>query len=531
MGTPDANVPGDQGGRIVGLASVANINRLIAYLETLELVGGDHDGKPMVVLPWERRFIRGAFRTPDGDAALSIAHGNGKTQLVSALACASVDPAGPLHVRGGEVLCVGAAFAQGKLIYDDVLKLLGQRYDLNDRKVWRKQDSANNATLEHRETYAKVSCVGGDPALVHGSRARLLLLDEPAQWKPAKAERMVAALEHGLGKSAGSKLVALGTRPVGDGHFFAKMLKTADYAQSHQTGADDPLFQLRTIRKANPSWDHLPSLRSKVMRLMALAKLDETKEASFRALRLNQGTADTYEAVMFDLATWRGVEGEAERVGPYVLAVDTGTNAAMTACAAYFAATGALAVFAVFPSVPSLGERGRRDQVAGLYSDLAEAGELMQFGNRTSDLAETLREARRRWGVPSAVVVDAWRKAELLDALDASGIPSRGVRFAVRRNGPHDGTQDWRAFQRAVLEGRVTPRESRLLRWAMAESRLKTDDAGNAWMAKKAEAGRRQRARDDTVAAAILAVSYARREWGDNPPDAGSNGSGLRLVA
>ena len=355
MGTPDANVPGDQGGRIVGLASVANINRLIAYLETLELVGGDHDGKPMVVLPWERRFIRGAFRTPDGDAALSIAHGNGKTQLVSALACASVDPAGPLHVRGGEVLCVGAAFAQGKLIYDDVLKLLGQRYDLNDRKVWRKQDSANNATLEHRETYAKVSCVGGDPALVHGSRARLLLLDEPAQWKPAKAERMVAALEHGLGKSAGSKLVALGTRPVGDGHFFAKMLKTADYAQSHQTGADDPLFQLRTIRKANPSWDHLPSLRSKVMRLMALAKLDETKEASFRALRLNQGTADTYEAVMFDLATWRGVEGEAERVGPYVLAVDTGTNAAMTACAAYFAATGALAVFAVFPSVPSLG--------------------------------------------------------------------------------------------------------------------------------------------------------------------------------
>ena len=36
---------------------------LIRYLSTLVLSGGDHDGQPLAVLSWERRFIHGAFRT------------------------------------------------------------------------------------------------------------------------------------------------------------------------------------------------------------------------------------------------------------------------------------------------------------------------------------------------------------------------------------------------------------------------------------------------------------------------------------
>ena len=55
---------------------------LIDYIETLTMVGGDHDGEPFVLLPWERRFIRGAFGV-DGDAAVSVSRGNGKSAVVA----------------------------------------------------------------------------------------------------------------------------------------------------------------------------------------------------------------------------------------------------------------------------------------------------------------------------------------------------------------------------------------------------------------------------------------------------------------
>ena len=44
---------------------------LIAYIGGLTLTGEDHDAAPFSVLPWEGRFLRGAFRG-SGDAALSV---------------------------------------------------------------------------------------------------------------------------------------------------------------------------------------------------------------------------------------------------------------------------------------------------------------------------------------------------------------------------------------------------------------------------------------------------------------------------
>ena len=35
--------------------------QIIGYLGGLTLAGGDHDGETFKVLPWDRRFIRGAF--------------------------------------------------------------------------------------------------------------------------------------------------------------------------------------------------------------------------------------------------------------------------------------------------------------------------------------------------------------------------------------------------------------------------------------------------------------------------------------
>ena len=235
---------------------------LIAYLGTLTLSGGDHDGAPFEVLSWERRFIRGAFRVR-GPAAISVGRGNGKSALISGIASAVVDPTGPLHGNRREAVAVASSFDQSRVIFEDVLAFLRARHDLGNRHLWRVQDSANRATVEYRPTGARVRCIGSDPSKAHGLRPALALLDEPAQHgTSAKTERMLAAIKTGMGKVPGSKLIALGTRPADDAHWFAKMLAGgAEYAQlPRREPGRSAVPRCGRGAEANPSLDHLPSL-------------------------------------------------------------------------------------------------------------------------------------------------------------------------------------------------------------------------------------------------------------------------------
>ena len=483
--------------------------KLIAYLESLTLAGGDHDGEAFTVLPWERRFIRGAFAVT-GPAAISLGRGNGKTALVAGLAAAVADPDGPMHGRRREVVCIASSFDQCRTVFEDVLAFLRQRHDLTARALWRVQDSANRATVEHRPSGARVRCIGSDPAKAHGMRPFLALLDEPAQWDAAKQERMLAAIRTGLGKVPGSRMIALGTLPATSGHWFAKMIAGgAAYSQCHAARPGDPPFALRTIRRANPSVDHLPSLLEKIREEAADARQDESLLAAFRALRLNQGVSDTADATLLEAGTWEKIEGDAPAAGRPIYGIDLGTTAAMSSVAAFFPATSRLEVLSAFPAEPGLAERGLRDGVGRMYLDGQRRGELILAGGAAVSVPELLSAALARFGRPAAVVADRWREGELRDALKAAGVPL--ARLELRGMGYRDGASDVRSFRRWVLEGKVTPVRSLILANAVGEARVVTDDAGNQKLSKGTQGGRRLRARDDAAAAAILAVASAAR--------------------
>ena len=495
---------------------------LIRYLAGLTLSGGDHDGDAFTVLPWERRFVRGAFGRP-GHAALSVARGNGKSALVAGIATAVVDPDGPLNGRRREAVCVASSFDQSKIIFEDVLAFLRERHDLGNRRLWRLQDSANRAIVEHIPTGARVRCVGSDPKKAHGLRPFLALCDEPAQWDAAKQDRMLAAIRTGLGKTPDSRMIALGTRPADPEHWFSKMLTGAGvaYHQCHAAGVNDPPFRARTWAKANPSLAHLPSLAATIKEESVHAKADPAMLAGFRALRLNLGTSDVEQSMLLDADLWERIEGVADRQGPVVWGIDLGTSAAQSAIAAYWPETGRLEVVAAFPTEPSLAERGLRDGVAGLYGQCAARGELFQCGGAATDVGALLNEALARYGAPIGVVADRWREAELRDALRAAGVPRAGL--SLRGMGYKHGAEDVRGFRRACAEGRVTPVRSLLLRSAVAQARTVADPAGNWKLSKGTEGGRRLRARDDAAAAAILAVAAGARI------PAASSGGGLVL--
>ena len=488
---------------------------LISYLEGLTITQGHGRGEKINLLPWERRFVKGAFGVT-GDAGLSVGRGNGKTTLIAGIGAGAVDDDGPLVEPRAETVIVASSFDQGKIDFNHIIAFLEAKgHDLTDRKKWRVQDSVNKAVIENRTNRAVVKCIGGDPRRAHGLAPRLVIADEPAQWPSTTSDSMNAALKTSMGKIPGSRMIALGTRSNLVDHWFTKMLTGgAAYSQVHAAGPDDPPFQARTWHKANPSLRFMPFLLERIRTEAADAKMDSSLLPQFRALRLNQGVSDIEVQVLIDADTWRRAEADALMEGDYALGLDLGTSAAMSAAAGYWPSTGKLDAFACFGSIPGLSERGMKDGVGRKYLDMKTRGELILSQGRVSDLEDLLNDVLKRWGAPAALICDRWREDELRDALDKISFPA--CPLIIRGQGYLDGGTDVRDFRRAILSGLVHPARSMLLRYAMGEARVTMDPAGNCKLSKNSQGGRRLRARDDAAAASILAVAtgYRYREAG-----------------
>ena len=259
-------------------------NDVLDYLKTLRISQGRLAGQPLDVLAWQRRFIRGALGS--SESALSVARGNGKSTLVSALACAALD--GPLAQPRGETVIVASSFMQARICGEHCLSFMADK--LSDKSTWRVIDSLHQFMIEHRQTGARVRCIGSDPKRAHGLAPALVLADEPSQWEAGKSESMIAALRTGLGKLPDTRLIALGTRPADESHWFSRMLDGGgDYSQLHAARPDDPTFQRTTWKRANPSLDKMPDLESAIRKDAKRGKSDPSALASFEGLRLNKG--------------------------------------------------------------------------------------------------------------------------------------------------------------------------------------------------------------------------------------------------
>ena len=470
----------------------------------------------MRIFGWQARFLRGLARPGVRTAALSVARSNGKSWLAARLAADYLLG----DRRDSEAVIVASSYAQAKIIFRYAVRMVEDAgHDPTDRGAWRFRDYSNVALLRNLETGQAIRALGCDPKRAHGRVFGLALLDEPAQWPPGTSEAMLSAIRTGGGKVAGTKIVALGTRPADAGHWFSEWLAGgADHVQCHAAREKDPPFQLRTIRRANPSYDHLPALREDLLAQRREARADEGARARYLSLALNLGVPDVAESVLLRPEAWTRCEVDAlpERRGWYVLGIDLGGRNAFTAAAAYWPATGRLEAFATVGGHRTLAQRGRADSVGGLYARMSQRGELLvQAGKRIPDYGEFVRDVLARWGAPGVIVCDRYREGELRDALDSGRMP--GPRpVVVRGMGWRDGGEDVRRFVRAVLEERVRALRSLLLRSAIFEARTVADTAGNRKLAKRTQGGRRALARDD-AAAVVLAVAEADRRGAPVP--------------
>ena len=483
----------------------ATAAEVAAWMERrLVVAQGRRRGSAFKVLPWELEVLRKMEREPE--ISLSVARGNGKSVLCGAIAAAVVHPEGPLHQPAADVIVVASSADQARLVFDAARALLFPG-EPPARREWVNVNNHVRRLLQHKATGSALRCISSDPRRAHGLQPALVLADEPAQWPPSTSDAMLAALRTARGKLEGSRFVALGTRPADPGHWFERMLSTPGgicYAGDPEA---DPLDETQWAA-ANPSLPYFPDLRRAIEHEAKAAAQDPMQLASFRALRLNAGVAETKVEYVIDPSDWSAIEVDnPRREGPCYWGLDLSGGQAMAAIAAYWPGTGALECIGVFPERPTLQARGVEDSVGDLYVQMAERGELLTLGGRVPDVALMLDEARDLWGTPVAVAADNFKRRELADAVEGTGFRCR--RFVFRK-GLGDWFEDLRSFRAAVLEREVEVARSLLLRSALREARVKVSGQGSR-LARKAEAGRRERGRDDPIVASLLAVSLGRK--------------------
>ena len=465
---------------------------VIAWIEKhLRYPSGPAVGERVALLDHERDFITGALGESITEAALSMPRGNSKTGLCSMIGAAAIAPGGPLVVEGGQVAIVASSVEQGRPNFDDILyHVRTAATEEKLRKDLKISDSFTGMAINNLPQRARLRVMGSDPKRAHGLRLSLGLLDEPAQWisTAGRDNKMFAAIRTALGKIPGGRLIALGTRPEQDGHWFQRLLENDAphvHAVTFAAPPDTPDDALADVWLAcNPLATANATLRDTIER-EAGDLSTEPLRSSFRALRLNLGTPDTASGrrLVAD-REWLHVErGGSGRTGGFVLGVDLGSRSALSAVAAAWGGGG----------IDVMGLLGSRAEAIPVEDE-----RLSRSASPVPSVEELLFAVRARWGDPVQVVADNYRSDELATSCQAFGWP---LELRHTPEAAHAALVAWDA----TLADLILP-DSPLLDWCVAGARVVKSSAGLK-LARDTEGGRSSAHRDDPVAALIPAVA------------------------
>ena len=174
------------------------ISHLLTSLESVPIGDGDLVGQPFQCLPYQRRFLRGAFAPGVLRTGLSLARGGGKTGLASALGLDSFRPAGVLHHPGFEAVLIASSFQQARLGFEAVktsLELMGEDGE------YRIRDQQNLADIQHKRTKARLRVAGASTWQSAMSRASGAPRRTPGGGDPHGARQAQGGVDCGWGQN------------------------------------------------------------------------------------------------------------------------------------------------------------------------------------------------------------------------------------------------------------------------------------------------------------------------------------------
>ena len=259
--------------------------------------------------------------------------------------------------------------------------------------------------------------------------------------------------------------------------------KGTTFVQSLQ-GAPKKWDKPAEIRRCNPLTEVSDSFLAKLLEERDEARADSRLKARFLSYRLNTPTSDE-SVVLLTVDDFNRVCARtlAPRDGPPIVGIDLGAGRSWSSAVAIFP-SGRLEAIAYAPGIPNLDEQEKRDRVpAGTYQKLFDIGVLRASeGLRVQPPALLWDSAVEAFGMPSMVIADRARYAELMDCVGASGVP-----LIQRTTRWFQASEDVRSLRKLCLDGPLScePSAAALIGASLAASAVKNDDAGNTRLVKK----------------------------------------------
>lgn len=491
-------------------ANAAPAERAMRFMHSLQFPEGPNAGKPVTLAPFQSQFIAGALADTTANAVLSIGRGNGKSAITAGLALGGLIGIWDRQPRR-EIVAAARTRDQGRIIWDFVAGFAASLpLEYQKRLIYRR---APRLEIEYEGDggghILRVIAADGKSAL--GGAPTMAILDERGHWALDRGDELEHALLSGLGKRGGRAFL-ISTSASDDAHPFSRWIDDpapGSYIQEHRPAPGLPADDRESLLAANPGSVHgigstLDWLDAQAKRAIARGGSSLT---SFRLYNRNERVSGESRDQLITLDELFDCETESlpPRSGGVVIGIDLGGSASMTAAAFYWPETGRLECFGTFPAMPSLLDRGQADGVAGRYVEMHERGELSVLGERTVPVAPWLGEVMRHVEGQNviALTMDRYKQAELSEAIARAGIRAPCV---WRGQGFKDGGEDCERFRRAVFDGQVRLKPSKLMRSAFADAVCLRDPSNNLKLAKARSTGR-----IDAAAASVLAVAQGAR--------------------
>ena len=453
----------------------------------------------MQLRPFQRRFIKGAFRQGVDTAALSIPRGNGKSCLAGHILARGLSPGDPMHEAGKEYLLLAASLEQARIVYGFI------RGELEATKQYRWLDSSTRVGITHRATNTRLRVLSSKAKSALGIvGCPLLVGDEPGAWESIGGQAMSDAIFTAQGKPGSNlRVVLIGTLAPAVSGFWHDLVDAGSnrttYVQSLK-GDPKKWDKWSEIRRCNPLVAISAPFRAKLIEERDAARRDSRLKARFLSYRLNVPTGD--ESTM--LLTVEDFEGMAKRAvpprsGKPIVAVDLGGSRAWSAAVSLYQ-NGRIECRAIAPGIPSLADQEVRDlQPRGTYQALADAGVLTQApGLRVPPAKLLVQVLLAEWGRPATIVCDRFRLDELRDSKVPCPISTRVTRWS-------EAAFDIRSLRSKVKDGpfAVEKGSRSMLAAALSVALVKNDDQGSVRLVKR---DTNNTARDDVAAALTLAA-------------------------
>lgn len=493
------------------------------FHDVLHLAGGEHEGKPFILTPWEAFIVGSLFgwKASDGFRRFRVAFveagkGSGKTPLAAGigllLLTADAEPR-------AEIYAAATKKDQAMIAFRDAVAMVDQSPALANKLV-KSGIGAQTWNLAYLAKGAFFRPIATDDGGQSGPRPHGALIDEIHEHRNNVIVEMMRAGTKGLRQALIFMITNSGfdrTTVCFDYHQYGVKVAAGDLEDDAFFSYicaldedDDPFLDTACWPKANPSLGVTIKTRY-LEEQVTQARGMPAKESIVRRLNFCQWVDAESPWIAGDL--WRACREEFDleemREFPCFLGLDLSATTDLTALAAVWRAPKRVYARVWFwTPAATLLERARKDSVP--YDVWVKAGHIVAVPGRSIDYsypAQKVAELTAEFNV-RALAFDSWGMKYFLPELDRAGVANYlfegeetpGFGLCMRRHGQSmfGGTNDkalWMPrsidlLEKSILKGELAVIENPVLDFASASAVLITDAPGNKAWDKRKSTGR-----------------------------------------